>query len=212
MATTTLKASSREDLRGSTLRKIRNQGDIPAIVYGQGMSGKLVRVEAIEFIKVLKVVGVNGIISLQTSEGETYEVMTHEMQVDPLKGDILHVDFFRVDLKSKMDADVPVHLTGEALGVKDGGIIQQPLYEISVRALPADIPEAIDVDVSNLMVGDSLYVRDLTGTGNYEINNEPEEVIVSVLAPTLNNEPDEQQDAEDKEEVVDAEKKAEDTK
>ncbi len=204
VATSTLKARNREDLRGSTLRKLRNEGDIPAVIYGGGMSNKAVAVESTEFIKTLRQSGVNGIISLETPDGK-FEVMTHDMQVDPLKGNVLHVDFFKVDLTSKMDVDVPVHLTGECLGVKDGGIVQQPLYELSVRSLPGDIPETIEVNISDLMIGDSLQVRDLTTTGKYEINNEPEEVIVSILAPSLNNEPDEQQEAEDKQEVVEQE-------
>lgn len=205
MATNTLKASHREDLRGSTLRKIRNQGDIPAVVYGSGLSGKTVKVESTEFIKTLRNVGVNGIISLEMPEG-SIEVMTHDMQIDPIKGNVLHVDFFKVDLTSEMDVEVPIQLIGEAIGVKDGGIVQQPLYEVSIRSLPADIPEAIEVNITDLMIGDSLQVRDISISGKYEINNEPEEVIVSILAPTLNNEPDEQQEAEDKQEVVEAEK------
>ncbi len=197
---TMLKATSRDDLRGSTLRKLRNQGNVPAVVYGRDLPNKTVAINELDFLKTIKEAGKNGIISL-TTEAESYEVITHDIQRDKLKGDLIHVDFYKVDMKSEMDANVPVHLVGEALGVKDGGIIQQTLYEISVRSLPAEIPEAIEIDISQMMIGDSLQVRDIKVSGNYQINNEPEEGIMSILAPALSNEPDEQQEKADKEEV-----------
>lgn len=197
---TTLQAKKREELKGSYLRKIRKQGNVPAVVYGKDLPSQPVFVDGVEFLKTLRVSGVNGIISLQTDNG-TYEVMTHDMQVDPLKGDVVHVDFYKVDMKSEMDADVPLQLVGEAEGVKDGGIVQQTLYEVSVRALPSDIPEVIEIDISEMRIGDSLQVRNLPKNERYEINNEPEEGIMSILPPTLNNEPDEQQEQKDKEEV-----------
>ncbi|RXJ00909.1 50S ribosomal protein L25/general stress protein Ctc [Anaerobacillus alkaliphilus] len=197
---TMLKATSRDDLKGSTLRKLRNQGNVPAVVYGKDIPNKTVSINEIEFLKTLKEAGKNGIIAL-TTEGESYEVITHDIQRGKLKGEFIHVDFYKVDMKSEMDANVPLHLVGEALGVKDGGIIQQTLYEISVRSLPAEIPEAIEIDISEMMIGDSLQVRDIKVSGNYQINNEPEEGIMSILAPALSNEPDEQQEKADKEEV-----------
>ncbi len=197
---TMLKASSRDDLRGSSLRSLRKEGNVPAIVYGKDLPSKPVFVDEVDFIKTVKTTGKNGIIFLATDEG-THQVIANDVQMDSLKGDIIHVDFFKVDMKSEMDANVPLQLVGEAAGLKDGGIIQQTLHEISVRSLPNDIPEAIEVDISHLMIGDSLQVRDLPKSDKYEINNEPEEGIMSILPPVLNNEPDEQQEEADKEEV-----------
>jgi large subunit ribosomal protein L25 len=197
---TMLKAIGRDDLKGSTLRKLRNQGNVPAVVYGKDVPSKTVSIDEVEFLKTLKIAGKNGIISLAT-DGETYDVITHDIQKEKLKGNIIHVDFYKVDMSTKMDANVAIHLVGEAMGVKDGGIIQQTLYEVSVRSLPADIPESIEIDISDMMIGDSLQVRDLPNFDNYEINNEPEEGIMTILPPALMNEPDEQQEMEDKEEV-----------
>ncbi|MCT8136370.1 50S ribosomal protein L25/general stress protein Ctc [Anaerobacillus sp. CMMVII] len=194
---TMLKATSRDELKG---RKVRKQGKVPAVVYGKDIPSTPIAINELEFLKTLKEAGKNGIISLST-EGDTYEVITHDIQKEKLRGDILHIDFYKVDMSSKMDANVPIHLVGEAMGVTDGGVIQQTLYEVSVRSLPADIPESIQIDISDMMIGDSLQVRDLPKSGTYEINNEPEEGIMSILAPTLANEPDEQQEKEDKEEV-----------
>ena len=197
---TMLKASTRNDLRGSKLRKLRSEGNVPAVVYGKDISSKTVFVDEIEFVKTVKVTGKNGIIFLATDEG-TYQVIANDVQMDSLKGNIVHVDFYKVDMKSEMDADVAVQLVGEAMGVKDGGIVQQTLHEVSVRSLPSDIPEAIEIDISHLMIGDSLQVRDIPKSDKYEINNEPEEGIMTILPPVLNNEPDEQQEEADKEEV-----------
>jgi large subunit ribosomal protein L25 len=197
---TMLKANSRGDLKGSTLRKLRNQGSVPAVVYGKDLPSKSVSIDEIEFLKTLKVAGKNGIISL-TTDGETYDVITHDIQKEKLKGNIIHIDFYKVDMSAKMDANVAIHLVGDAMGVKDGGIIQQTLYEVSVRSLPADIPESIEIDISDMRIGDSLQVRDLPNFDKYEINNEPEEGIMTILPPALMNEPDEQQEMEDKEEV-----------
>lgn len=197
---TMLKANSRDDLKGSTLKKLRNEGNVPGIVYGKDIRSKSIYVDGVDFQKTIKKTGKNGIILLATQEG-TYEVIANEVQVDHLKGDVLHIDFFKVDMKSEMDANVPLQLVGEPEGLKDGGIVQQTLYEVSIRSLPSNIPEAIEVDISSMMIGDSLQVRDLPKLDKYEINNEPEEGIMSILAPTLNNEPDEQQEKEDKEEA-----------
>jgi large subunit ribosomal protein L25 len=197
---TMLKANIRDDLRGSSLRKLRNEGSVPALVYGKDLPSKTISIDEIEFLKTLKITGKNGIISLATG-GETYDVITHAIQKEKLKGNIVHIDFYKVDMTAKMDANVAIHLVGEPIGVKDGGIIQQTLYEVSVRSLPGDIPESIEIDISDMMIGDSLQVRDLPSFDKYEINNEPEEGIMSILAPVLNNEPDEQQEKEDKEEV-----------
>lgn len=197
---TILQASNRKELRGSTLRRLRNEGNVPGVIYGKDLPSKAVYVDSVEFLKTIRITGKNGIINLKT-DGESYEVIAHDVQTDPLKGEIVHVDFYKVDMKKEMDADVPIHLVGEAVGVKDGGIVQQTLHEISVRSLPSEIPEAIEIDISQLMIGDSLAVRDLPKGDHYEINNEPEEGILSILPPTLNNEPDEQQEEADKEEV-----------
>ncbi|OIJ17548.1 50S ribosomal protein L25/general stress protein Ctc [Anaerobacillus alkalilacustris] len=197
---TMLKASNRDELKGSELRALRKEGNVPAVVYGKGLPSEVIFVNGIDFLKTIKVTGKNGIIFLATDSG-THEVIANDIQVDDLKGDLIHVDFYKVNMKEKMDANVPVHLVGEAAGIADGGIIQQTLYEVSVRSLPADIPEAIEVDITHMMIGDSLQVRDLPVSNKYEINNEPEEGIMSILAPTLANEPDEQQEKADKEEV-----------
>ncbi len=99
--------------------------------------------------------------------------------------------FFEVDMTTEFDADVPVHLIGEAPGGKEGGIVSHLLYEISVKCLPADIPEGIEVDISSLQIGDSLQIADIRSNVNVTITNEDDETIVSVLPPTVEEESEE---------------------
>ncbi|MCD8509621.1 MAG: 50S ribosomal protein L25/general stress protein Ctc [Bacillus sp. (in: Bacteria)] len=186
--TATLQAGIREDLRGSRLRKIRNQGGVPAVVYGKAIESSPITVEEVALIKTLRENGRNGVIKLDVS-GKQTEVMVTDIQVDPIKNFIVHVDFYAVDMKKELDANVPVQLIGEPVGVQNGGVLQQSLYEISVRALPNELPESIEIDVSGLEINDSMQVKDLMVGANYQINNDPEESVLSILTPT--EEPDE---------------------
>lgn len=193
-----LNAQNRSDLKKSETKRLRFNGQVPAIVYGKKMESQPVSVDSIELLKTIRDNGRNAIISLSVDGGgKRHQVIVNDLQMDSLKGDITHADFFEVDMQSEMDADVPVHLEGEAVGTQDGGIVQHSLYQLSVRALPTEIPEAIEVNIESLAIGDSIQVRDLSEGKKYEINNEPEEVVVSILPPALNNEPDEQQEQEE---------------
>jgi large subunit ribosomal protein L25 len=179
----TLKAEIRDTKKSSVLSKIRNEGGLPAVLYGQKKESKPIFVDNPEFLKVYRSVGKNGVITLKV-ENESHSVMVYDLQKDPLKGDYVHADFYEVDMNQEVDADVPVHLIGESAGSKDGGITQQLLHEISVRALPAEFPESIDINVEALDIGDTIQIKDIKASGNYEILNDSEEVAVSVIAPT----------------------------
>ncbi|UTR12445.1 50S ribosomal protein L25/general stress protein Ctc [Evansella sp. LMS18] len=181
--TTVLEAAKRGDRRGSRLTKIREQGHVPGVVYGKAFGNESVTVDEIALTKTLRENGKNGVFKLAL-EGEQTDVIVYDLQMDSIKGEIVHVDFYALDMKSELDADVPVVTSGESAGVKDGGVLQQAVYELSVKALPNDIPENIEVDVSNLEVNDSIQVKDLEVEGKYTINNDPEEVIISILPPT----------------------------
>ena len=115
--------------------------------------------------------------------GDDYSVLLRELQRDPLRGELLHADFQAVDMSTEVDIDVEVRLVGEAPGVKDGGVLQQNLHELSIRVLPANIPPAIEVDISGLQVGDTVTVGDVQTDGKFEINHEPSEVIATILPP-----------------------------
>ncbi|WP_026688692.1 50S ribosomal protein L25/general stress protein Ctc [Alteribacter aurantiacus] len=180
---TVLQAVDRKDLRGSRLNKIRQSGGIPAVLYGKSLDTTPVTVDEIEFLKTYREVGKTGVFKLD-KDGKKYDVMIYDMQVDRIKNEFVHLDFYAVDMKSELDADIPVNLIGESKGAKEGGVVQLAAYELSVKALPANLPDSIDLDVSDLDVNDSIQVKDIKGVGDFEFNNDPEEVVVSVLPPT----------------------------
>ncbi|GAK09981.1 50S ribosomal protein L25/general stress protein Ctc [Geomicrobium sp. JCM 19038] len=197
-----LQAHSRNDLRRSVTRKLRVDGFVPAVLYGKKTESIAVSVPSIEFMKTLREAGRNGIIDLFVDgDGKKHQVMVHDLQNDILKGNTTHIDFFEVDMKSELDADVAVNLVGDAPGEAEGGVLSHMLYTISVRALPTEIPESIEVDISQLGVGDSISVSDLKSGKNFEFNNDDEETVVAVLAPTLEDEGTEEE-ASDEPELV----------
>ena len=202
----TLKASKRESLARATTNKLRNKGLIPAVVYGQEEAPVTVSVDNLELLKTVRDEGRNAIIGLEIENGETVDVMLHEYQTHPVKGDVIHADFYIVDMKSEMDVEVPLNLVGEAVGTKEGGILQQPMYELQVRAKPRDIPEEITVNVEHLEIGDSINVEDLPKAAEYEFLDEPDATIANILPPEEEEEEtDEDADASAEPELVGAE-------
>jgi len=207
--TTVLQAAVREDLKDSRLSKIREEGNIPAVVYGKAFGNKPIAVERIAFIKTLRSEGKTGVFKLNI-DGTKTDVMIYDLQYDTIRNEVIHIDFYAANMKEEMDADVPVHVVGESAGVKEGGVLQQAVYELSVRALPANLPDSIDVEVSKLNVGDSIQVKDLQSGAKYEFNNELEEVVVSILAPTEEPEESETTDEGAEPELVGAKEESED--
>lgn len=179
----TLKANKRDNLSRSVTKQLRSEGFIPAVVYGKNQDPVTVSIDKIDLLKTIRDEGRNAIISLDVENEQKIDVMVQDYQKETIKDDIIHVDFFAVDMSEEMDVAVPVRLDGEATGVKEGGVLQQPLFELQVRAKPADIPEEIPVDVSNLNIGDSISVADIKKTGNYEILDDPETTVAVILAP-----------------------------
>lgn len=177
-----LAAKERTDNRRSYLTQLRGNGEIPAVVYGNNNDSTAISVKSADFQKTIKEVGRNGIISLDVL-GKTHNVMLTDYQKDPLKNEIFHADFLIVDMSSELNAQVRVNLVGDSAGVKDGGVLQQALHEVSVSAKPQEIPETIDVDVTELQVGHGITIGDIKNNYGISINHEDEEVIASVLPP-----------------------------
>jgi len=183
-----LKAKLREDFSRATTNQLRQEGFVPAVVYGKGKETKTVSVDNVELLKTVRDEGRNAIISLDIEDKDAIDVMLHEYQTDPVKGEVIHVDFYIVDMAEEMDVAVALRLEGDAAGAREGGILQQPLYELQVRAKPRDIPEEITVNVSDLDIGESISVADLPKSDKYEFIDEPETTIAVVLAPEAEEE------------------------
>lgn len=191
-----LDATVRDDFTRSTTRKLREEGQVPAVFYGNGDS-KPIYLDRVNFIKSIREGGINAVINLKIGK-DKHSAMVQDLQMDHLKDLIIHIDFREINLNEETDADVPVHLVGEAAGVKEGGVVQHSLHEITVRALPADIPGEIEVNIEELNISDAFTVADIKENSSYQIMNDPEEVVVSIAPPT--EEPEEEMvDDEDQE-------------
>ena len=181
---TTLTVSERKDLRHSSLRQLRSEGNFPAVVYGKQKDAKTIFVDEGTFLKAIKESGRNGVLSLEIN-GSTEKVMLTEYQQDPIKGNIIHADFIVVNMSEEMDVEVRIDLVGEAEGVKSGGILQQSLHTVTVAAKPDQIPGSIEYDVSNLKIGDSIIIADLNTDASYTITQDEDAVIASILSPAV---------------------------
>jgi large subunit ribosomal protein L25 len=179
-----LKAEKRETNKKSVLTGLREKGNFPAVVYGYKTDNTAVSVNESEFFKVLKEVGRNGVISIQIGK-DKINVILGDYQHDRIKNIITHADFLAIDMSSEITAEVNIHLVGDPAGSKDGGVVQQTLHQLSVTAKPNDIPESIEVDVTELNIGDSLTVGDIRKNTDAVINNEDEDSIVSVQPPKV---------------------------
>ncbi|MFS0865391.1 50S ribosomal protein L25/general stress protein Ctc [Fredinandcohnia sp. 179-A 10B2 NHS] len=176
-----LQATERVKDKNSTIRKIREAGNIPAVLNGTNQS-KPIYVNSADFIKTIRTTGRNGIIKLAL-ENEQHSVMLHEIQTDPIKSEIIHADFKVVNMSNEVNVDVNINLVGEAPGVKDGGVLQQSIHQVSISALPMDIPQTIDIDISQLEVGQVIKLEDINSHGKYTINQDTSQVVASILPP-----------------------------
>jgi large subunit ribosomal protein L25 len=177
-----LTANERTDFKRSTVRKLREDGEIPAVVYGKDKESTPIYINGADFLKTMRDVGRHGILTLDIN-GKKEQVILSSYQEDPIKKEILHADFFVVDKDTKVQAEVRINLVGEPLGVKDGGVLQQAMHDLSITAIATDIPPSIDIDVTHLQVGDTITVGDIKGTISADILHDDEQVIASILPP-----------------------------
>ena len=185
MEKVSLEAEIREKTGKGSSGRLRRTGYIPAILYGGQEASQSLIVNSKDLKKTLSTeAGENIIISLKVGD-KTRTVIVKDLQTDPVRGDLLHVDLYQISLKERLRASVPIEVRGEAPGVKEGGILQHRLREIEVECLPTEIPEFIPVDVSGLSIGDSLHVKDLRVTGDLKILVDGEESVISVVPPTV---------------------------
>jgi len=192
MADIEIKASLRNGAgKKGELSNVRSKGALPGVVYG-GKRKKtiLLLIPERALLKAMKSGGANAIIHLTHDKGaET--VIVKDLQRDVVTSRLIHVDFQRVDMKKKITVKVPIHTVGEAPGVKlDGGVLEHILREIEVEALPGKIPQALDVDISNLKVGEAIKVKDITAPEGAEILMEADQTVMHVVHATIEEEPE----------------------
>jgi large subunit ribosomal protein L25 len=188
MATTaTLNAAPRQDSGKGPARRLRRAGRIPAVLYGRGEQTRLLSVDGRELERLFSRISVESTIIDLRVEGERKPVraLVREVQTHPFRSEILHVDFYQVHAGERVHVEVPVRLVGHAAGVRAGGILEQVLHNLAVRCLADQIPEAIEVDVTNLEIGQSLHVGDLQVPAGVEVETEADRTVCTVVAPTV---------------------------
>ena len=188
MAEVKLPAERRTEVGKGAARRSRAAGRVPGIVYGKGMEPVAVEVSRRELVTAFHSdAGMNTLLDIEL-EGKTTLALARELQRDPIKGTLLHVDFVKIDAKQAVEVEVPVQVIGEAPGQKEGGVLEHPLFQLHVRCLPLEVPESIEVDISSLNIGDALRVQDITTDAKFEILNDPEAAVVAIAAPVSEEE------------------------
>lgn len=175
-----LRAEVRDGAGKGEARRLRRAGRVPAIAYGSELQATALAVDARDLMQALRTdAGLNAIIRLEFDD-TTQLALTREIQRHPVRRDILHVDFVAISRTEKVTADIPIHLEGEAPGVNDGGIAEQPLYTLSVEVLPLEMPDQIVVDISDMDIGDVKRVADLDLPDGVTPLEDPESTVVTV--------------------------------
>nr|WP_068128639.1 50S ribosomal protein L25/general stress protein Ctc [Nosocomiicoccus ampullae] len=192
-----LVANSRESLTKGELNELRAAGKVPAVLYGYNVENTSVTVDEVEFIKLIREIGRNGVIDLEL-DGKTVQAMVNEYQFESLKNRVDHIDFIAINMDEERTVEVSVVTVGEAAGEKEGGVVEQPNFVVEVTARPADIPEELEVNVEALEIGDSITVGDIRDKFSFTIENEDDTTLAMVSVPQEEVE----EDAEDSEEAA----------
>ncbi len=178
---TILKAELR-NLFGKKIKKLRKQGLIPANIFGTDFKSTSISINLKDFLKAYKTVKETGILYINL-EKDSVPVLINYVQYHPVSNEILHVDFRKIDLKKKIETAVPVKIIGQSEAVtQKGGVLLVQTDHLLIEALPENIPQEINVDISSLKeIGQEIKVKDLKKEGQYEIKTDKEKVIVSVV-------------------------------
>lgn len=197
MAQSTLNVIKRKRMGKSGAREIRKEGNIPAVLYGKGTETLSLVINPSELKEALSTdAGENTLleIRIKDEEAEIQKLsLLREVQYDYLTDKPIHLDFQALDMNVKITVAVPVHIEGSSIGVKEGGILEEILREISVECLPTNIPNSFSVDVTELEIGHSIHVNTLEIEEGINILHEDEDTIVTVLAPKVEAEPTEEE-------------------
>lgn len=174
----------------STLSSIRKSGRIPAVLYGHGNAPQSLMVPLLEFSRAYKAAGENTIVELSLPKGKPINTLIYDVQVDPLSGKALHVDFYQVRMDEKVEASVPLVFVGESLAVRgSGGILVKALDEVEVSCLPGNIPHELSVDITALATfDDQIHVSDIVIPNGVEVLSDKDTVVALVERPRSDEE------------------------
>ena len=181
---TTLQVHAREATSKGELRRIRSSGKVPGVVYGKGLDQPVEAFRSMPRILTAMLRShPNAVVEMDIPGAGKHPVMMAEMQRDSLSRQVIHIDFHRINMNEKINTSARLDITGTSPGEKEGGMLQLVLHEIEIECYPKDIPEVIAVDVSGLEMGEHLTISDLKLPAGVVATQDPETVIVAVLAP-----------------------------
>ncbi len=186
--TITLKAQKREGTGKGVARKLRQEGRVPAVLYGRELGTMHLSLDTHEAENLFHSISTeNTIVGLKVEGvGELFQTLVREIQSHPFKSSLIHVDFLRIQAGVAVDVEVPLHLIGDPIGVKNsGGVLEQVLNELPVKCIPSKIPKLIEVDVSELDINQSLHVYDLELEEGINITVDEGRTICAVAIPKV---------------------------
>jgi large subunit ribosomal protein L25 len=176
-----LTVEPRADFGSAATRRLRKTGLVPGILYQKGEASLPFQLPEHDLRKLLRSEGVRtSVVDVIVGSGKSHPALFRDWQIDPVRGAILHVDMAEVDLTATIQADVAIVLVGTPVGVREGGVLDQPVHALTVEALPDSLPDQIELDVSELEVGSTLHVSDLSVPDGVRIVDDLELVVASV--------------------------------
>lgn len=198
-----LQASLRETVGNGPARVLRQAGRIPAILYGRNTEPVLLSVDSKELEQILGKGSFGQFILnlvIQNGKKVTKAAMIKELQTHPVSGQLIHIDFYEIDMKRQIKVMVPVVTTGKSIGVEEGGMLNIVRRELEVFCLPGDIPESFEIDISEMTIGDSVHIEDIPLGDNVEVAADVNYTVVTVLSPKVEEEEVPEEDEEGLEE------------
>jgi len=186
-----LQTTVRKSTGNSPARSLRRAGQIPAVLYGPKMETVLLSVNIKDLEQVFRQANAFQVILnlvIQNGKKMTKAAMVKELQTHPVTGNFIHIDFYEIDMKRQINVMVPIITKGQAMGVENGGMLNIVRREIELLCLPGDIPEAIEIDITDLDIGDAIHIEDIPLGENVEVSADFNFTVVTVLSPTVEEE------------------------
>jgi len=203
-----LNATVRKTTGNSPARQLRRGGQMPAVLYGPQTESVLLSVNIKELELILKKGNIGSLILnlvIQNGEKITKPAMIKEFQSHPVSGNFLHIDFYEIDMQRKINVMIPVVTKGQSAGVELGGLLQIVRREIEVLCMPGDIPEAFEIDITDLDIGDSVHVEEIPLGDNIEIPADVNFTVLTIVSPKVEEVEEEEEDLEGEEAAAEGE-------
>ncbi|MGE7667510.1 50S ribosomal protein L25/general stress protein Ctc [Ureibacillus composti] len=177
-----LQAATRAKGKGPTINQLRKQEKLPGVIYGYNIQSTPIVMDYKETAKAVQKLGRTSVFKINI-EGNQVNAIINEVQRCALKGHVKHIDFLSINMAEEITVEVPITIVGESIGVKEGGVLTQPIRELTIKVKPSNIPESIEIDVSDIEINGSLSVADFRSKVNFEVLNPDEDTLVTVTPP-----------------------------